>query len=97
MYVRVKPRPVAGFRAAPLENARGSLQEPGVARFDVLHQLDGETSFLMIEVYREAEDADRHKQTAHYQRWRDAVASMMAEARTSLRYTNVSPGDPSRG
>ena len=91
VYVSVRPGSVEGFQAATLENARCSLQEPGVARFDVLQQLDDETRFLLVEVYREAEDADRHKQTAHYQRWRDTVASMMAEPRTSLRYTNVFP------
>ena len=93
VHVRVKPESVEGFRAATMENARHSRQEPGVARFDVLQQLDDETRFLLVEAYREAEDADHHKETAHYQLWRDTVAGMMAEPRTSVRYANVFPDD----
>jgi autoinducer 2-degrading protein len=97
VHVRVKPESAEAFRAATLENARHSVQEPGVARFDVLQQLDDETRFVLIEVYREAEDADRHKQTAHYQLWRDTVADMMAEPRAGVRYANVFPDDSGWG
>ena len=93
VQVLVKPDSVEQFKRATLENARNSMNEPGVARFDVLQQLDDETRFVLVEVYREPEDADRHKQTAHYQLWRDTVANMMAEPRTSVRYANVFPDD----
>jgi len=93
VHVSVRPESVGGFRAATLENARHSMQEPGVARFDVLQQVDDETRFVLVEVYNEAEDVDRHKQTAHYQFWRDTVANMMAEPRASVRYANVFPDD----
>ena len=93
VHVRVKPNSVDGFRAATLENAQHSVLESGIARFDVLQQLDDATRFVLVEVYREAEDADHHKQTVHYQRWRDTVADMMAEPRTSVRYANAFPDD----
>jgi len=93
VQVQVKPESVEAFRQATLENARNSIQEPGIARFDVIQQIDDPTRFVLVEVYRTPEDPARHKQTAHYQTWRDAVAEMMAEKRTSLKYTNVFPND----
>ena len=93
----VKPGLVDPFKAATLENARQSVKEPGIARFDVIQQLDDPTRFLLVEVYRTAEDPARHKQTAHYQTWRDTVAEMMAQPRSSVKYTNLFPDDRSWG
>jgi autoinducer 2-degrading protein len=90
---RVKPEGVEAFRAATIENARASLQEPGIARFDVVQSTDDPTRFVLVEVYRSAEAPAAHKATAHYARWRDAVAELMAEPRTSARYVNVAPED----
>ena len=91
VFVHVKPDQVEAFRAATLENARNSIQEPGIARFDVLQQQDDSTRFVLVEVYRTSDDPARHKETTHYQKWRDTVADMMAEPRTSVKYTNVFP------
>ncbi|HXE81197.1 MAG TPA: putative quinol monooxygenase [Vicinamibacterales bacterium] len=90
---RVKPDCVDAFRAATIENARNSVNEPGVARFDVLQQADDPARFVLMEAYRSPEAAAEHKQTRHYQVWRDTVADMMVEARTSTRYANVFPPD----
>ena len=94
VHAHVKPEFVEAFKEATRENARQSVQEPGIARFDVLQQLDDPTRFVLVEVYRTAEDPARHKETAHYRAWRDAVADMMAEPRTSVRFANVFPDDP---
>lgn len=93
VHVRVKPEFVEAFKRATLENARNSIKEPGVARFDVIQQQDDPTHFILVEVYRTPEDAAKHKETAHYPVWRDTVAEMMAEPRTSIKYTNVFPDD----
>jgi quinol monooxygenase YgiN len=93
VFVHVQPGQVEAFKAATVENARHSLQEPGIARFDVVQQADDPTRFVLVEVYRTAEDPARHKETAHYAAWRDAVAPMMAEPRTSVKYANVFPGE----
>ena len=93
VHVHVKPDGVEPFRAASLENARASVREPGVARFDVVQSTDDPTRFVLIEVYRNSEAPAAHKQTAHYARWRDAVAELMAEPRTSFKYVNVFPDD----
>jgi autoinducer 2-degrading protein len=93
VHVRVKPDCVPAFRAATLENARNSVKEPGIARFDVIQQTDDPTRFVLVEVYRTPDDPPRHKETAHYLKWRDAVADMMAEPRTGIKYTNVFPGE----
>ena len=97
VHVHVKPELVNAFREATLENARHSVQEPGIARFDVVRQLDDPTRFVLVEVYRTSEDPARHKQTVHYQKWRDTVAEMMAEPRHSVKYANVFPDDAGWG
>ena len=91
VHVHVKPDSVQGFIAATLENAVASLREPGIARFDVAQQQDNPTRFVLVEAYRTDDAPAKHKETAHYQKWRDTVAPMMAEPRTSVKYTNVSP------
>lgn len=93
VHVHVKPDCVEAFRQATVENARASRQEPGVARFDVVQQAEDSTRFTLVEVYRTAAAPAAHKETAHYQKWRDAVAEMMAEPRTSVKYANVDPPD----
>jgi len=93
VHVHVKPEYVEAFRAATIENARNSVKELGIARFDVIQQNDDPTRFILVEVYRTPEDPGRHKETAHYQAWRDAAAEMMAEPRTSVKYANLYPTD----
>ena len=89
--VFVKPEYLEQFRAATLENARASLGEPGVARFDVIQRDDDPERFLLVEVYKTAEAPAEHKQTPHYAKWRDAVAEMMAEPRKSMKYRPLFP------
>ncbi|HXK59994.1 MAG TPA: antibiotic biosynthesis monooxygenase [Acidobacteriota bacterium] len=93
VHIRVKPESIEASRAATIENASQSVQEPGIARFDFLQQADDPTRFVLVEVYRDAEAPARHKETAHYAKWRDTVEGMMAEPRTSVKYLNVFPED----
>ena len=97
VHVNVIPDQVESFKAATIENARNSVQEPGIARFDVIQQESEPTRFILIEAYRTLADLDRHKATAHYQKWRDAVEPMMAEARQGIKYVNVFPDDAGWG
>ena len=93
VFVHVKSDQLDAFEAATVENARNSIREPGIARFDVIRQQDDPTRFALVEAYRTDQDPARHKETAHYQKWRDTVAEMMAEPRTSIKYTNVFPDE----
>jgi (4S)-4-hydroxy-5-phosphonooxypentane-2,3-dione isomerase len=93
VHVHVKPEFVDAFRQASIENARNSVREPGIARFDVVQQTDDPTRLVLVEVYRTQEAPAAHKETAHYQIWRDTVAPMMAEPRTAVKYANAFPGD----
>ena len=97
VHVHVKPEMVEAFREATFENARNSVREPGIARFDVIQQQDDPARFILVEVYRSQADTTRHKETPHYQGWRDAVESMMAEPRRSVKYSNVYPEDAGWG
>ncbi|MBN1889973.1 MAG: antibiotic biosynthesis monooxygenase [Thermoflexales bacterium] len=93
VHVNVKSECIEAFKAATIENARNSAQEPGIARFDVIQQRDNPAHFILVEVYRTVEDTVRHKETAHYQIWRDTVVDMMAEPRTGVKYANIFPGE----
>jgi len=91
--IKVKPEHVEAFRKATVENAACSVEEAGIVRFDFLQQQDDPTRFLLVEVYGSADAPAKHKETGHYARWRDTVAPMMAEPRTSVKYTNIYPED----
>jgi (4S)-4-hydroxy-5-phosphonooxypentane-2,3-dione isomerase len=93
VHVRVKPEFAEAFRQATIRNAQSSIREPGIARFDLLQHVDDPGHFVLIEVYRNEAAPRAHKETAHYAAWRDAVASMMAEPRTSVKFTNLFPED----
>jgi len=97
VHVHVKPESIEAFREASLANARQSIQEPGIARFDVCQQNDDPARFVLVEVYRTPDDPARHKETEHYATWRDTVADMMAEPRSSVKFTNVFPDDEGWG
>jgi (4S)-4-hydroxy-5-phosphonooxypentane-2,3-dione isomerase len=93
VHVRVKTESIEAFKEASTENGRQSVQEPGIARFDVIQQADDPSRFVLVEVYRTSDAATHHKETAHYTTWRDAVAPMMAEVRTSVKFSNIFPAD----
>ena len=93
VFVQVKKDQVEAFKKASVENAQNSLKEPGIARFDVVQQQDDLTRFVLVEVYRTAEDPGKHKETDHYKKWRETVAGMMAEPRSSIKFSNVFPND----
>jgi autoinducer 2-degrading protein len=91
VHVRVRPGRADDFLAASRENARASLAEPGVLRFDVIQDQEDPEHVVLVEVYRDGDASAAHKQTGHYATWRDRVAEMMAEPRTSQKYSAVFP------
>jgi autoinducer 2-degrading protein len=95
VHVIVKPEFIEAFKQATIENASNSVQEAGIARFDVIQESEDPTKFILVEVYKTAEAPAAHKETAHYVRWRDTVAEMMAESRQGIKYTNIFPDDAS--
>jgi quinol monooxygenase YgiN len=93
VHVHVKTECVEAFKEASIANARESIKEPGIAGFDLVQQQDDPTRFVLVEAYRTPEAPAAHKETRHYRTWRDAVAPMMAEPRSSVRYGNLFPED----
>ena len=93
VHVRVKPEHIEAFKRATIENASHSVQEPGIARFDVVQQSDDPTRFVLVEAYRDTEATTRHKATAHYHAWAEKVADMLAEPRSRAVYANIYPAD----
>ena len=97
VHVCAKAESVEAFRRATIENARQSVQEPGIARFDVMQQREDPTRFVLVEVYRSDEATLAHKETEHYKKWRDTVADMMAEPRVGIKHYNITPDDSTWG
>jgi len=93
VFVHVLEDQIENFKAATIENARNSVKEPGIARFDVIQQNDDPTKFILVEVYRTPEDPAKHKETDHYKKWRETVAPMMASPRSSVKYSNIFPDE----
>jgi quinol monooxygenase YgiN len=89
VHIKVKPDQVDAFRAACVENSRNSLLEPGIAGFDVLQKQDDPTEFMLVEAYRTPDAPAAHKETAHYKKWAETVAEMMAVPRHSVKYSKV--------
>jgi len=97
VFIHVKAEKLEEFRRETERNAAGSIQEPGVARFDFLQQSDDSTRFLLVEVYRTQDDSAKHKETPHYNQWSEAVEPMLAEPRTRIIYQNIVPNDEGWG
>jgi (4S)-4-hydroxy-5-phosphonooxypentane-2,3-dione isomerase len=93
VHVKVLEESIEGFKAATVANAASSRREAGIARFDVIQQVDDRSKFVLVEVYRTGEAAAAHKETEHYKTWRDTVAGMMAEPRVGVKYASVDPGE----
>jgi quinol monooxygenase YgiN len=93
VHVHVKPESIEAFREATLANARASVKEPGIARFDVLQDSEDPARFMLVEVYKTPQAPAAHKETAHYLTWRDTVTPMMAEPRTYRKFVNRFPED----
>ncbi len=97
VFIHVKADKLEEFKQATEANANASIQEPGVARFDFLQQSDDPSRFLLVEVYRTPDDAAKHKETAHYNRWREVVEPLLAEPRSRIVYRNLVPEDADWG
>ncbi|MBF0548977.1 MAG: antibiotic biosynthesis monooxygenase [Deltaproteobacteria bacterium] len=93
VFVQVKDDQIEAFKAATKENAGHSVLEPGIARFDVIQQADAPHRFVLVEVYRTPDDPARHKETAHYLKWRETVKDMIAAPHQFVRYSNIFPDD----
>ena len=91
VHLQVKPEHLDAFIAETIENARNSVQEAGIARFDFVQQVDDLTRFMLIEHYRTEEAIGAHKETAHFARWRDTVGEYLVGERTRAWYTPVYP------
>ena len=93
VHVTVEEDAVQAFKTATIENAKNSVKEPGIVRFDVIQQKDDPTRFVLVEVYKDEQAPAEHKKTEHYLQWRSVVEDMMAEPRYSIKYNNVFPSE----
>ena len=91
IYVQVKPEYIEEFKKISIENARSSVKEPAIARFDVIQQSDDPTRFILVEAYLDESGVANHKQTAHYNKWRETAEKMIVGERTRTRFEPVWP------
>ncbi len=96
VHVNVKPENVSEFIKAMIENHKGSVQEPGNLRFDVLQNADDPCRFMIYEAFESEEAVTFHKTTPHYIKWRDTVKDYMAETRQGVRYNIIEPSEMSQ-
>lgn len=89
--VFVKEEHIEDFIYATTANHEGSVKEPGNMRFDVLQSLEDPGRFLLYEAYESEEAAKAHKDTAHYQEWRETVADWMAKPREGIGHRVICP------
>ena len=93
VQIQVKPEHIEAFRSATLANARESVKEPGVARFDVVQDREDATRFVLVEVFHSEDAPAAHRETAHYKAWKAAVEPLLAGERTRRSFDAVFP-DP---
>lgn len=91
IYVQVKPEYIEEFKKISIENARSSVKEPAIARFDVIQQSDDPTRFVLVEAYLDESGVAKHKQTTHYNKWRETAEKMIVGERTRTRFEPVWP------
>jgi autoinducer 2-degrading protein len=91
--VKVKQTEIENFKIATKVNAENSNLEKGIARFDVIQDLEDPAHFILMEIYRTSDDPARHKETVHYKFWRETVEPMMTEPRVGKKYSNIYPSD----
>lgn len=89
--VQVKQEHIEDFISATRLNHLASIREAGNRRFDVLQSADDPSVFMLYEAYASAAEAQAHKQTAHYLRWRETVAPWMASPRVGSSYLGLFP------
>jgi autoinducer 2-degrading protein len=94
VHAQVHAESVDAFIEATLENARNSIREPGIARFDLVQQMDDPTRFVLMEIYRDEASTKAHKETAHYAKWRDTVDECSAHRNKVLEPVSGRPGIP---
>jgi len=91
VYVQVKPDFINAFIEACRLNHEASIKEDGNFRFDVLQLESDACKFVLYESYNNAADAAKHKETAHYLKWRETVADWMLVPREGVAYTGLFP------
>ena len=94
--INVVPERLDDFLAATLANAAASMAEPGVLRFDVIEDREDPSHVVLVEVYHDDAAAAAHKETPHYAVWRDEVADLMAQPRSSTKFSALFPTQPKR-
>jgi (4S)-4-hydroxy-5-phosphonooxypentane-2,3-dione isomerase len=95
VHIHVKAELIEQFKAATFENAKNSVNEAGIVRFDVIQQIEDPARFTLVEVYHTPDDQLKHRDTTHYQIWKDTVGDMMVEPRQGVKYMSIFPDDSS--
>lgn len=91
VHIHVKPDCLDAFLAHTRNNHENSVREPGNLRFDILRSASDPCYFVFYEAYKDAASAAAHRETAHYQAWRDGVAELMAAPREGVKFEGLWP------
>ena len=91
VHLIVKPENLDTFLIEVCANARESLKEPGVRRFEVLQHSDYPDKFMLYEVYENSEALEAHRKTPQFKRWQDYGVPLLAVPRERVLYKPVFP------
>jgi autoinducer 2-degrading protein len=93
VFLHVKAEFIEAFKAATVENARNSIQEEGITRFDVIQQTDDPTRFVLVEFYHSQDARAQHRETAHFLKWRETVTEMFETPPNRIEYVKIFPDE----
>lgn len=91
--VYVKPENVSEFIQATRENHDHSIKENGNLRFDFLQCASDPSRFFLYEAYESEAASAAHKDTPHYKKWKETVASWMAKPREGVAHKVIAPAE----
>jgi autoinducer 2-degrading protein len=93
VHAYVKPEFISDFIEATRINHENSLKESGNLRFDILQDANDPGKFVLYEAYNSQEAVLAHKDTPHYNQWRDTVAPWMEKPREGIKHKLLFPNN----
>lgn len=89
VQIQIRPGLRAAFLEAFHENWKGSRDEPGNIRFDLLCDPQDDHSFTVYEIFRDEAALEAHRATVHYRRCVEAIGPMQTGQRSKRFYSAV--------
>jgi len=87
----IKPEMIEAYKAASIENARQTVLEAGILRFEVFQDVKDPGHFSLLEVYRDLQAREYHLQTAHFLQWKEVALQAFDHRGQGEEYNPIFP------